>query len=168
MECNQCFTLNYKTPFRPFPSVLVTALRKFFNMFCLNMLHNFLLASLETRRKIIGREFYKSRCYNKKRMKFNYKARTKEGELQVKCGGGLREMARTCFRARSFVLSIEHVIENTVKSRLTQFLERVRTTDLMVFTRQFATLLASQVPLSDSLANLHKTNNECGIKTSYL
>ncbi|MEK7089803.1 MAG: type II secretion system F family protein, partial [Patescibacteria group bacterium] len=89
-------------------------------------------------------------------MKFNYKARTKEGELQVgNVEAVSREMAANVLLGHGlFVLSIEHVIENTVKSRLTQFLERVRTTDLMVFTRQFATLLASQVPLSDSLANL--------------
>ncbi|MCX6788835.1 MAG: type II secretion system F family protein [bacterium] len=91
-------------------------------------------------------------------MKFNYKARTKEGELQVgNVEAASRESAANVLLGHGlFVLSIEEVKENTVKSRISQFFERVKNADLMVFTRQFATLLASQVPLNDSLASLHK------------
>lgn len=99
-------------------------------------------------------------------MKFNYKARTKEGELQVgNVEAASREAAANLLLGHGlFVLSIEYVKENTVKSRLTQFLERVRTADLMVFTRQFATLLASQVPLNDSLASLYKQTTNAVLK----
>ena len=91
-------------------------------------------------------------------MKFNYKARTKEGDLQVgNVEASSREAAVNVLLTHGlFVLSVEYVKENSIMSRLSSFFESVKTADLMVFTRQFATLLASQVPLSDSLANLYK------------
>lgn len=100
------------------------------------------------------------------RMKFNYKARTKEGELQVgNVEAASREAAANVLLQHDlFVLSIEYVKESTVKSRITQFFERVKTADLMVFTRQFATLLASQVPLNDSLASLYKQTTNVVLK----
>jgi len=91
-------------------------------------------------------------------MKFNYKARTKEGDLQVgNIDASSRDAAVNVLLTHGlFVLSVEYVKENSILSKFSSFLERVKTADLMVFTRQFATLLASQVPLSDSLMSLYK------------
>jgi len=91
-------------------------------------------------------------------MKFNYKARTKEGELQVgNIEASSRDAAVNVLLTHGlFVLSVEFIKENSIISKISSFFERVKVADLMVFTRQFATLLASQVPLSDSLANLYK------------
>lgn len=90
-------------------------------------------------------------------MKFTYKARTKEGELQVgNVEAGTREAAVAVLLGHGlFVLSVEVVQEDKWYSRISDFFERVRMADLMIFTRQFATLLASQVPLGDSLRNLY-------------
>ena len=90
-------------------------------------------------------------------MKFSYKARTKAGELQV---GNVEAASRDAGAAillshELFVLSIEPVKEDSMLSRISNFFERVKTIDLMIFTRQFATLLASQVPVGDSLRSLH-------------
>ena len=63
-----------------------------------------------------------------------------------------------------FVLSIEPVVEDVWYNRILNFFKRVKTQDLMIFTRQFATLLASQVPLSDSLASLYKQTTKPVLK----
>ena len=89
-------------------------------------------------------------------MKFNYKARSASGELQV---GNVEAASRDAglsvlVEHGLFVLSIEPIKESNLLNRLTDFFERVRAMDLMIFTRQFATLLASQVPLGDSLRTL--------------
>ncbi len=90
-------------------------------------------------------------------MKFNYKARTKEGELQV---GNVEAATRDAAAAillghELFVLSIEPIKEDSMLVRLANFFERVKMMDIMIFTRQFATLLSSQVPVGDSLRSLY-------------
>lgn len=91
-------------------------------------------------------------------MKFSYKARTRDGELQVgNVEASSKEAATSILLSHGlFILSLEPVTENTFLNRILEFFRRVKVSDLMVFTRQFATLLSSQVPLSDSLANLYK------------
>jgi len=91
-------------------------------------------------------------------MKFAYKARTKEGELQVgNVDASSRDGALSILLGHGlFVLSLEAVQEERWYDRVMNFFRRVKSNDLMIFTRQFATLLASQVPLSDSLANLYR------------
>ncbi len=90
-------------------------------------------------------------------MKFNYKARTKEGELQV---GNVEAASHDAAAAillghELFVLSVEAVREDSMLLRLTNFFERVKMMDIMIFTRQFATLLSSQVPVGESLRSLY-------------
>ncbi len=91
-------------------------------------------------------------------MKYSYKARTKEGELQV---GNVESVDKNTavnvlLSHGLFVLSVEEHREEEWYDRLLNFFKRVKTTHLMIFTRQFATLLASQVPLSSSLSNLYR------------
>ncbi len=99
-------------------------------------------------------------------MKFNYKARTKEGELQVgNVEAGSRDAAVNILTGHGlFVLSMEPVRENRSFQRILDFFERVKTKDLMIFTRQFATLLSSQVPIGDSLRNLAKQTSKPVLK----
>jgi len=99
-------------------------------------------------------------------MKFNYKARTKDGELQVgNVDAANREAAVAILLTHElFVLSIELVVEDVWYNRILDFFKRVKTQDLMIFTRQFATLLASQVPLSDSLSSLYKQTTKPVLK----
>jgi type IV pilus assembly protein PilC len=99
-------------------------------------------------------------------MKFAYKARTKEGELQVgNVDAGNRKAAASILLGHGlYVLTLEPIQELRWYDRVLDFFKRVKTSDLMVFTRQFATLLASQVPLSDSLANLYRQTSHPVLK----
>jgi len=98
--------------------------------------------------------------------KFDYKARTKEGELQVgNVEAASRDAALSILGNHGlYVLSVEPVRDSNLLNRLSDFFERVRATDLMIFTRQFATLLASQVPLGDSLRNLYAQADKVTLK----
>ncbi len=98
--------------------------------------------------------------------KFNYKARTKDGGLQVgNVEASNRDTALSILLSHQlFVLSLEPVVEDNWYTRVLDFFKRVKTQDLMIFTRQFSTLLASQVPLSDSLANLYKQTTKPVLK----
>ena len=96
-------------------------------------------------------------------MKYSYKARTKTGELQVgNVEADSQAAASNVLLSHGlFVLSIKAEKEGggTIE-RIAGLFRRVKGTDMMVFTRQFATLLESQVPLSDALTNLyHQTQN---------
>lgn len=91
-------------------------------------------------------------------MKFSYKARTKDGELQVgNVEADTRETAANILLGHGlYVLSVDEVKSGGTVSRLANLLNHVKVTDLMVFTRQFSTLLESQVALGDALSSLYK------------
>ncbi|MEK7634380.1 MAG: type II secretion system F family protein [Patescibacteria group bacterium] len=96
-------------------------------------------------------------------MKFKYSARTKEGELQVGfVEAPIQNVAADILAGHNLlVLSLER--EKAVRSidKIIGFFNRVKLTDIMIFTRQFAILLESDVPLGDSIRNLHKqTKNQ--------
>lgn len=97
-------------------------------------------------------------------MKFSYKARTQQGELQVGTIEAMNQDAAVSALLGHglFVLSVEsNKEEDQWFDRILNFFKRVKTTDLMIFTRQFSTLLASQVALSDALSGLYKqTENQ--------
>ena len=78
----------------------------------------------------------------------NIEAGTRDAAVGILSGHGL------------FVLSLEPVSENRWYQRIVDFFERVKTKDMMIFTRQFATLLGSQVPIGDSLRNLAKQTSK--------
>src|SRR3989344_896589 len=103
-------------------------------------------------------------------MKYNYKARTKEGELQVgNVEASGREAALSILLSHGlYVLSIEPVLEGKWYDRILNFFKRVKAEELMIFTRQFATLLSSQVPLADSLANLYKQVSNPALKEAIM
>lgn len=89
-------------------------------------------------------------------MKFKYSARTQEGEQQV----GFVEAADRGGAAailtshNLFVLSLDEAEGSRWYERLFGFVNRVSMRDLMVFLRQFATLLESEIPLNDALQSL--------------
>ncbi len=98
--------------------------------------------------------------------KFVYKARTQEGELQVgNVEASDRQSAVNILTGHSlFVLNIEPVIEERWYDRLANVFKRVKVSEMMIFTRQLSTLLASQVPLSDSLRNLYRQTDHPVLK----
>lgn len=96
-------------------------------------------------------------------MKFKYKARTKDGELQAGfIESNSKEGAVNVLTTHNlFVLSIEGAEEKHWYDKFSNILKRIRLVDLMIFTRQFATLMESEISLSDSLRNLeYQTKNK--------
>jgi type IV pilus assembly protein PilC len=91
-------------------------------------------------------------------MKFSYKARTKDGDLQVgNIDSETRDSATRILLGHGlYVLGLEEVKTERFFDRISDFLRRVKTKDLMIFTRQFSTLVAARVPLSDSLGSLYR------------
>jgi len=98
--------------------------------------------------------------------KYKYSARTKDGEMQVGyVEAPTKEIATNTLSGHDlFVLSIEGGDEKTIFDRVFGFLKRVKINDIMIFTRQFATLLESEVPLGDALRNLHKQTKNPSLK----
>lgn len=100
-------------------------------------------------------------------MKFRYTARTKDGVMQTGfVEGANRESALNILVGHDlFVLSIEMVLERERwYDRILSYFRRVRVSDLMVFTRQFATLLSAQVSLADSLRATYRQTRNANLK----
>lgn len=99
-------------------------------------------------------------------MKYNYTARTKEGELQVgSVEAPTKDAAINILVSHAlFVLNIEGEGEKPWLKRITDFFNRVKLGELMIFTRQFSTLLESKVSLGDSLRALHKQTRNIILK----
>ena len=96
-------------------------------------------------------------------MKFRYSARTKLGELQVGFVEAInREAAFGLLSGHDlFILKLEAELEKRPFAALLSIFRRVGRKDLMLFTRQFATLLQAEVVLGDSLKILHaQTSNK--------
>lgn len=89
-------------------------------------------------------------------MKFRYSARTKTGELQVGFveAPGKDAALGTLSGHELYVLSLEEIKAAKLLPGLSVF-RRVRRKDLMIFTRQFATMLEAKIPINDALKALH-------------
>lgn len=99
-------------------------------------------------------------------MKYKYSARTKDGEMQVGyVEAPTKEMAANALSSHElFVLSIEGGEEASITDKILSIFKKVKIVDIMIFTRQFATLLESEVPLGDALRNLHKQTKKPVLK----
>ena len=91
-------------------------------------------------------------------MKFKYSARNKSGELQVGVvEAASRDAAASILNGHElFVLSIVSADERSFSDYISSFFNRVKSRDLVVFSRQLATLMEARVPLGDSLKNLYR------------
>ncbi len=91
-------------------------------------------------------------------MKFKYRARTGTGDLQVGfVSANSRSDAASILTSHGlYVLILDEVKENVWYSKIVNFTSRVKKKDLMIFTRQFATLLSARIPLDDALQTLKK------------
>lgn len=99
-------------------------------------------------------------------MKFSYTARTQAGELQAGSVEAVnREAALNILTGHQlFVLSIKSLERPKLADKLLGFFNRVKLTDLVVFTRQFATLLEAKIPLGDSLKTLQRQTRNATLK----
>lgn len=91
-------------------------------------------------------------------MKFKYQARNKNGEMQVGfVDAPTQDNAASVLTSHDlYVLSIESMEKEGFKERVFGFINRVKAKDLMLFTRQFSTLIESEMPLDDALRALWK------------
>ena len=89
-------------------------------------------------------------------MKFKYKARTKTGELQVGfVEGASGSIATATLQGHGlFVLSVEVAEGKKWYDRFVGYFEQVKPKDMMIFSRQFATMLGAKVALNDSLKTI--------------
>ena len=99
-------------------------------------------------------------------MKFKYQARNKQGELQVGfVEAPSRDGAISVLTSHDlFVLSIEEQEKRGIRQELFRFLNRVKVKDLMIFTRQLATLIESQLPLDNALRTLYQQTTNLILK----
>ncbi|MDP3052938.1 MAG: type II secretion system F family protein [bacterium] len=99
-------------------------------------------------------------------MKYSYQARDKGGELQVgTVDAASREAALNVLSGHDlYILSLETFKESKWVDRILQFFRRVKRKDLMVFSRQFATLLSAKISLSSGLKTLYNQTRNLALK----
>lgn len=99
-------------------------------------------------------------------MKYSYQARDKSGELQVgTVEAASREAALNILTGHDlYILSLETFKEANWTDRVLQFFRRAKRKDLMIFSRQFATLLSAKISLSSGLKTLYKQTQNIALK----
>ena len=103
-------------------------------------------------------------------MKFKYQAKTKDGEMQVGFVDAANRDAATTILATHelFILSLEDAETVHWYDRVSKFFSRVRRKDLIIFMRQFATLLEVQIPLNQALKILVEQTTNPTLKEAVL
>ena len=99
-------------------------------------------------------------------MKFKYSARTKTGELQIGYIEAVnKEAATNTLNSHDlYVLSLEGITAPVWYKQLINIFNRVKRKDLMIFTRQFATMLEAAIPLGDTLKALYRQTRNSILK----
>jgi type II secretory pathway component PulF len=99
-------------------------------------------------------------------MKFKYQAKTKDGETQVGfVEAGNRDTAVAILTNHDlFVLSVVAESEPSTIDRIAKFFARARQKDLVIFSRQLATLLDARLPLGDALKILRQQTENATLK----
>jgi type IV pilus assembly protein PilC len=99
-------------------------------------------------------------------MKYQYQAKTKEGEAQVGfVEAPSREAAASVLSGHDlFILTINEVEKPHFWNRIASWFGRVKRKDMMIFTRQMATLFEAQLPLPEVLTTLQKQTRQPALK----
>ena len=103
-------------------------------------------------------------------MKFEYQARDQAGQLQV----GFIEAENRDSAARKiidnnlYILALTEVNKKGAQASFVNMFNRVNQKDIVIFTRQFATLLESDVPLSESLRTLTAQTRNLTLKEAII
>lgn len=99
-------------------------------------------------------------------MKFRYKAKTQEGELQVGyVEAGDRDAAANILAGHNlFILSIEAVEKKGWLENLGSYFGGVKRKEMVIFTRQLATLLEARLPLNAALQTLYAQTKQPVLK----
>lgn len=90
-------------------------------------------------------------------MKFKYQAKTKQGELQVGfVEAASRDAAITVLTSHElFILSLVSADKKHWYDAIARRLTGIKQKDLVIFARQFATLLGARLPLTEALKTLY-------------
>ena len=103
-------------------------------------------------------------------MKFKYQAKTKQGETQVgMVEAGSRDGALQLLTGHDlFVLSVEQADSIGIFDRVSNYFNRVKRADMIIFARQLSTLLEARLPLNNALKVLHQQTSNPLLKESIL
>lgn len=103
-------------------------------------------------------------------MKFKYQARTKNGELQVGfVEAGSRDGAIQILGGHDlFVLKVESSESIGPLDRVNAFLGKPHRKDMIIFSRQFATLLEARLPLNNALKILSEQTQNKALKAAII
>jgi type IV pilus assembly protein PilC len=99
-------------------------------------------------------------------MKFKYQARTKQGEMQVGfVEAGNRDSAVQILATHDlFVLTVEETGSESIIDRLGELFNRVSRKDMIIWSRQLATLLEARLPLNNALKILSQQTTNVTLK----
>ncbi len=100
-------------------------------------------------------------------MQFKYSAKNSKGELQAGLIKAVNQSAALVALSGHglFVVELEEVKEEQGGVSILGFLHRIKIVDIMVFTRQLATLLGAKIPLSDAIKTLFQQTTNDQLKT---
>lgn len=103
-------------------------------------------------------------------MKFKYKAKTQEGEMQMGfVEAGSKDSAVSILSGHNlYILSIESAERRGIFDAVSSFLGRVKRKDMVIFTRQLSTLLEARLPLNTALKTLVEQTKQPRLKESIL
>jgi type II secretory pathway component PulF len=99
-------------------------------------------------------------------MEFIYTAKTQSGDIvQGRVEATKESLAVDALHARGYVvLSLDLIKKDFFSSDINKFFSRPKTRDIVVFTRQLATLIEADVPLSDGLKTLIDQTDKASFK----
>jgi len=99
-------------------------------------------------------------------MLFSYSARDEKGKLVTgKIRASSRETAISLLLQRGYyILSLTELEKKSIFERILEFFQRVRKKDLLIFWRQFSTLLSAGVPIDRSLKALYRQTKNPNLK----
>ena len=102
-------------------------------------------------------------------MKFNYQARTKEGEIKTgEVEASNREAAFTVLKSYGFFVTVLEEVEIPFYAQKVKFLERITRKDVVVFSRQLSIMLKSKVPIVETLRTIAKQMRKVSFKEKIL
>ncbi len=101
-------------------------------------------------------------------MQFNYKARTSQGEARsgVIEARSMDVAVETLQRSNLIVTEIRPVGRTSLLSTKIKFFDRVKQRDLVIFSRQLATLFQAKIPVTQSLRTLAAETESSGLRDS--
>lgn len=103
-------------------------------------------------------------------MKYKYQARTKQGELQVGfVEAPNKDSAASILGGHDlYILSLQSAEKESILEHLSSYFGRVKRRDMVIFSRQLATLLEARIPLNSALKTLYEQTRQPALKQATL